>query len=234
MTTDIPTPMKDCREALIAHGPQALLESVQNPEPFEVEKSKTIKPKADKKAGNSKDLTRKFFYDGTRYYLDTGSEYVPMDCRSVERHLLHVDGCDGARHQRIICRIQTERFINFAGPLAGLERGLHESGGIKLLATVSPRIIEAKSGRWDTLRAVVEGLLGNDDEVGDEQVTIFLGWLKHARESLVSGRRRPGQALGLAGSRGSGKSLLIDILEAALGGRRANPYPHFIEEEATA
>jgi hypothetical protein len=125
-----------------------------------------------------------------------------------------------------LCRIQTEGFIHFAGPLAGLPRGLHEMGGHKLLATAGPVIIPPRAGEWPTIRAVIRGLLG-DDEAGDVQAQVFLAWLKFARESLVTGRRRPGQALALAGPRNCGKCLLIDILEAALGGRRANPYPYF-------
>ncbi len=95
-----------------------------------------------------------------------------------------------------------------------------------MLATVSPDIIEASPGPWDTLRSVIEGLL-IDPDVGRVQVDTLYAWIKVARESLVTNRRRPGQAIALAGIRDSGKTLLIDILELVLGGRRANPYPYF-------
>ena len=167
----------------------------------------------------------RFFYDGTKYYLDTGREFVPMDQKSVSRHLKSWDFLQ-AQIDSTLCYIQTERHIHFAGPLAGHPRGIHTTGGSKLLATVSPEIIEAAAGPWPTIRAVLEGLLA-DPDVGQVQVETFLAWLKNARESLVSNRRRPGQAVAFAGPRGSGKSLLIDITEAALGGRRANPYPYF-------
>jgi hypothetical protein len=165
----------------------------------------------------------KFFYDGSRYYLDSGTQYIPMDQRSVMRHLALMQDPQAAT---TVCDIQTARFINFAGPLAGHPRGIHETNGCRILATSSPKIIQTRAGEWPTLQAVISGLL-EDPDARQAQVKTFLGWLKIARQSLVSNRRRPGQALALAGPRGSGKSLLIDITEAALGGRRANPYPFF-------
>lgn len=188
-----------------------------------------IEPPLDEETENTPDTSdpvKRFFYDGSRYFLDTGREFVPMDQKSVSRHM-KAWGQDREETDIALCDIQTGQFINFAGPLAGHPRGIHNVGGSKLLATVSPNIIKAKAGRkWETLRAVIEGLL-DDQATGKTQVETFFAWLKIARESLVTNRRRPGQAIALAGPRGSGKSLLIDITEAALGGRRANPYPYF-------
>ncbi len=166
-----------------------------------------------------------FFYDGPRYYFDSGKDFIPMDVASVSRHLLS-RGIPKEAIQSILCKIQVEGFIHFAGPLAGYQRGIHLENGCRLLASTSPHIIPANAGQWPTLDAVIRGLLAQDE--GDFiQVETFLGWLKFARESLVTGRRRPGQALALAGPRNCGKSLLIDVVEAALGGRRCNPYQYF-------
>lgn len=190
-----------------------------------MERGGEILTAADIAAAKPLDPAKRFFYDGTRYYLDTDREFVPMDQKSVCRH------AKGWGHSReeidaALCRIQTDQHIHFAGPLAGHPRGVHATGGSKLLATVSPDIIIPRAKKWGTIRAVLDGLL-DDPDVGQVQVETFLAWLKIARESLVSNRRRPGQAIAFAGPRGSGKSLLIDITEAALGGRRANPYPYF-------
>ena len=167
----------------------------------------------------------RFYYDGTRYYLDTFSEYVPMDQRSVNRHLKRW-GHGKDEIEDLLCEIQTDNHIHFAGPLAGHQRGIHDMGGARLLATNSPSIIQPQAGEWPTLQAVITGLL-QDPDAEMRQVQTFLAWLKIARETLVIGRRRPGQCIALAGPRGSGKSLLIDITEAVLGGRRANPYAYF-------
>jgi hypothetical protein len=210
MTAEPATAPKDARALLLERGPGALLAALSDLEPVG-------EPEPEAQAEPA------FYYDGGRYYLDTGREFVPMDCRSVARHLI-ARGADKEAIAGELCHIQTHGFIHYAGPLAGLPRGLHEMGGHRLLATAGPAIIEPRPGEWPTLRAVIGGLLEDPD---GPQVETFLAWLKFARESLVSGRRRPGQALALAGPRNCGKSLLVDILEAALGGRRANPYPFF-------
>jgi hypothetical protein len=223
---------KDPRAILTSHGPQVLRDAVENVELLEAEAEPQPEPEAppepEPQAVEPEPVTdpaKRFVYDGTRYYLDTGREFVPMDQKSVSRHMkgwkFTPQEIDAA-----LCRIQTDGHIHFAGPLAGHPRGLHTVGGARLLATVSPEIIKPKAGPWPILRAVLEGLL-SDPDAGAVQVETFLAWLKIARESLVSNRRRPGQAIAFAGPRGSGKSLLIDITELALGGRRANPYAYF-------
>ena len=211
---------KDCRAILQERGADALRAAAIDAEPFEPEA-----PEPAPQAKQRPEPGPQFYYDGSRYHLDTGRAFVPMDQKSLSRHLKYFDLIP-LEIERAICRIQTHCFIHFAGPLAGLPRGLHEMGGHKLLATASPVIIAPRRGEWPTLRAVIFGLLA-DDEAGELQADVFLAWLKFARQSLVTGRRRPGQALALAGPRNCGKSLLIDILEAALGGRRCNPYPYF-------
>lgn len=173
-----------------------------------------------------KDPSELFFYDGVKYYFDSGKEFIPMDQKSVSRHLRKRGFVTREMVDDALCDIQTHRFINYAGSLAGRERGLHVSNGIKLLAMTSPSIVQPSIAPWPTIQAVIKGLLDDPDH-GSIQTETFLSWLKIARESLVSGRRRPGQALALTGQRGCGKSLLIDIIELALGGRRSNPYAYF-------
>lgn len=215
---------KDARGMLQKYGAAALKAAAVDAVPFEPDAPSELEPEAAADAAPDPHAA-KFYYDGTRYFLDTGAEYIPLDQRSVTRHLKRW-GCDRDAIEGALCEIQTERHIHFAGPLAGHPRGLHVVGGRKLLATVSPEIIQTEPGPWPTLRAVIEGLL-DDPEAGAVQTETFLGWLKFARESLVSNRRRQGQALALAGPRGCGKTLLLDVTNLALGGRRANPYPNF-------
>ena len=217
----IATEPKDVRGAYNRDGAPGVHAWVNSAEPFTPEPP----PDAGPQAQAAPDYAARFFYDGARYYLDTGAEFVPMDQRSVARHM-RLWGCSQDEINPALCSIQTARHINFAGPLAGHPRGLHVVGGRKLLATSSPEIIAPRAGTWNTLRAVFEGLL-LDPEAGRVQLDTFLAWLKVARESLVSNRRRPGQALALAGPRGCGKSLLIDVAALALGNRRANPYANF-------
>ena len=162
------------------------------------------------------------FYDGSGYYLDNQKEYIPINEASTKRHLRNF-GMERDEIEEALCNIQTKNFIGFAGPLAGKNRGIHETNGQKVLAINSPEIIQSKKSDFPNLKAVIEGLLGPDSI----QVPIFYGWLKVARAGLLSGERSPGQVLALAGKAGCGKSLLIDLLEQLLGGRRANPYKFF-------
>ena len=162
------------------------------------------------------------FYDGSRYYLDNQKEYIPINEASTKRHLRKF-GMERDEIEQALCNIQTENFIVFAGPLAGKNRGIHETNGQKILAINSPKIIQSKKGDFPNLKAVIEGLLGPDSI----QVPIFYGWVKVARAGLLSGERSPGQVLALSGKAGCGKSLLIDLLERLMGGRRANPYKFF-------
>ena len=134
------------------------------------------------------DPAERFYYSGSRYHLDAGHEYIPMDEKSVGRHL-RAAGLASAEVDAAVCRIQVDRHIHFAGPLAGHERGLHTVNGHKLLATVSPSIITSAPGKWPLICEVMRGLL-EDPEHGTLQIETFCAWLKCAVESLRSGEVR--------------------------------------------
>lgn len=201
------------------------------PEGYARWKAQRAKPSAvdESEASNAvgEEPGTRFFYDGQRYFLDTGHEFVPMDLASVRRHLVAA-GLKRDEHDGIVNEIQKGRYVTWAGPLAGHERGLHGVSGKRILVTSSPVIIAAAPGEWPMLEAVVRGLIGGDPDCGEQQLMAFFGWLKAAREALVRGVRRPGQALVLAGQRNCGKSLLIDLIARVLGGRRAGAHPYFV------
>ncbi len=195
-------------------------------------RANTTKPKAKNPKPTPESRTDPatcFFYDGHGYYMDTGPLYIPLpDLASVRRHLKSA-GCYGEKDltglrpdDHALNRIQTAQFVSYAGPLAGHTRGLHElPGGKRVLITESPKILIPAPGQWVNLNAVFTGLLGHEDLT---QLHTFYGWLKLAFECLETGKYRPGQALALAGPRGCGKSLLIDVLRGVLGGRTSGAY----------
>jgi hypothetical protein len=117
--------------------------------------------------------------------------------------------------------IQLNQDIVFAGPLAGLDAGLYSICGNRILVTQSPRLIEPCAGDFTTIRTVIDNLL-NDGTV--DQTPYFYGWLKIAYESVRARKLMPGQALALAGPKGSGKSLLQNLITEILGGRVGKPY----------
>ena len=163
------------------------------------------------------------YYDGVRYLFDNGRDYVPMDNRSITKQL-EIRGISPAANY--ICEIQTDRFIKYAGPLAGRCRGIHESNGDLLLATTNPRIIKSAPGPFPTIRGFITKLLGGDQHE-QAQVDALLGWMKTARGAMLDGTRRPGQALVFAGPVQCGKTQFIkQILTPSMGGRDARPYKY--------
>jgi hypothetical protein len=168
-----------------------------------------------------------FYYDGKGFYRDNGTVFVPMNRESVHSYLQEQGYREKEQRNPVLNRIQDKHFVSYAGPIAGIQRGFYPNSTGNILVTQSPVIIQPFPGKWPILRKVIEGLLGDDPDAGNTQVDVFLAWIKVAREALKKGKRRPGQAIALTGPRGSGKSLLIDIMETIFGGRRADPYAHF-------
>jgi hypothetical protein len=113
--------------------------------------------------------------------------------------------------------------------LAGYSSGVHLlPSGERVLVKTQPTIIQPKEGSWDTIRAVVEGLLKTDrpDKNGHDQPDWFYSWCQISYLALRDGRpgrRRPGHAMLIAGPGGSGKSFLQNhIVTPVLGGREAD------------
>jgi uncharacterized protein DUF5906 len=124
----------------------------------------------------------------------------------------------------VLLGIQHNFDVHYAGALAGHTAGIRKMGERRILVTESPRIIKPERGKWPTLHAVINGLLGGAADKRFGQANYLYGWLKIAYEALCSGEPRPGQALVLAGVHGIGKSLLQNIITRILGGRSARPY----------
>jgi hypothetical protein len=110
--------------------------------------------------------------------------------------------------------------VEYAGPLAGYKAGIYTIFGNQVLVTSSPMLIEPVRGRWMIVRKFFEGVWSA------EQLPYLFGWLRLGYEALRSGKRRPGQALVMAGERDSGKSLTQKLITRVLGGRVAHPYQY--------
>lgn len=121
----------------------------------------------------------------------------------------------------MINKTQTQKNVDYAGPLAGHKAGIFDFEGRRVLVTNSPRFIEAKEGPWPTLKALFHNMLGEKQEL------FFYCWLKIGIAALREGRTRPGQILVIAGPAGCGKSLVQNLITDLLGGRSAKPYQYF-------
>lgn len=123
--------------------------------------------------------------------------------------------------EQAVLDIQSKQNIAYAGPLAGYSRGLARINQSNILVTNSPSLIQAKSGQWPIISALLEGML--NDPIEDQRPYLY-GWLRVGVEALYQGKIRPGQALCFAGEAESGKSLVQAIITEILGGRAAKPY----------
>ena len=122
--------------------------------------------------------------------------------------------------ERVMLDLIDRKSVSYAAPLSGRRSGFYHEGGVRFLVTESHRLADPEEGGIPNILAIVQGLLGGED-YGEQQVGLFLGWLRAAVQSLRAGIARPGQALAIAGPADCGKSLLQKIITVALGGRSA-------------
>ena len=173
-------------------------------------------------------------FRGHYWIQDNRDRWMPVNEVSVKRAYKAAGFTtgipDGGRISSLdaaILRTQRERNVEYAGGLAGYRAGVMEMLGNRVLVTSSPKLIEPKAGKWNTLGAFLQGLLLDEDF---DQTPFLFGWLKVAVECLRKGLQRPGQALAIAGPKDCGKSLLQQLITELLGGRVANPYQYMIKQ----
>jgi len=118
-----------------------------------------------------------------------------------------------------IRRVQIERQVDIAIPLAGYEAGCIHSAGKRVLVTESAKILPAKDVPWSNLEKYLNQLLG------EEALPYHLGWWKWARQNIGNSKMLPGQVVFYVGPPGVGKSLLQHkITTELLGGLDGDPY----------
>jgi hypothetical protein len=123
--------------------------------------------------------------------------------------------------------VQRSNRIYYAGPLCGRDVGLVEENGSRILVTRPPRYITGTAGESPTIDTVIASIFGvtSGDPHAVAQVSIFVGWLKHAREAMRHpDRHTPGIVLAIVGPPDCGKGLVQDfIITPGIGGRCADP-----------
>src|SRR5581483_10235945 len=136
--------------------------------------------------------------------------YLPLDGRKVKIHLMkagmdvRVEDSIGLKTgDAVLYKAETERWVDFAGPIAGKKCGAVEiAGGRRVLVTSEHEKIIPKRGKFPRLEAFLDDLFAPDPA----QLDYVLYWLKLAHQSLESGRFRPGHLLAMVGPPGCGKS----------------------------
>lgn len=181
----------------------------------------------------------KLYFDTGRngYWLEiAGSRFLFHSTQQATEELRHaglysgkVDtGLNPCEQALRVARL--ERYVDFAGPLAGHRCGVFQTAdGRRVLVTSEPAgVFERSKAEPDCPK--LERFL--DDLFGPVQLPYVLGWLKCARASLMAGDFTPGQMLALAGESNCGKSFFQALVTEFLGGRMAKPYRYMTGQTA--
>jgi hypothetical protein len=158
------------------------------------------------------------YYAGrSGYAIEWDSTYIPLTETAVRQHLRKA----GLKREDVsshLCEIRLNNYVSYIGPVAGHRAGAHlsEDTNLPFLVTTGPCLTQGEKGEWSFLRSFMEELLG-----AGEQMEAATAWLRQARRNLRSGKRRPLPASVLVGPRNCGKSLFIEVVRLALGGRSA-------------
>lgn len=160
--------------------------------------------------------------------------FLNLDKRDVAVHLRHAglnpDEQIGPLNalEKSYLVAQTERPVDYAGPLAG-----HAVGAFKTTDGKSVLVTQqAKIPDMTKLRSAPFYEKFLDELLGPEQLHHFCLWLMVARKSQLKGDFRPGQMCVFAGPSNCGKSLTQAIVTEFLGGRVGKPYRYMIGETA--
>jgi len=182
------------------------------------------------KSGKFLDCYYKPGSTGAYFTMDKRGVWRSLDKSSLKIHLAHVgyniDRLDGevmSEVDDIIREIQNEKTVDLVyRNLCGRHSGFYEESGIRYLVTNSPSFIKEQKGSFPTIERILRGTLPDEYEL-----ELFLGWVSAAMKDLRNGGRRcalfrPAQSLFIAGTSGSGKSLILEkMIRPLLSGRMA-------------
>lgn len=168
---------------------------------------------------------KRFFYSTRAFGMQGRNGYIPLNGEAAVRQHLEKLGVPKPAHGSILCDIRETQFVDYIGPIAGHPPGLHTFNGSKMVITSGPLIVPAVAGKCSFMDAFITGLL--EDPRHPSQLGRFLDWLAHCRRAVLNHRRVQTPAVALAGQRGDGKSLLIEIINRSLGNRSAKGYDFF-------
>tara|TARA_R110000772_G_scaffold268565_2_gene396236 strand:+ start:16132 stop:18693 length:2562 start_codon:yes stop_codon:yes gene_type:complete len=181
-----------------------------------------------------------YYYNGeNKSFLtrDNLESWVALDRTSLRSHLMQkgfraipMDGETITPLEKVINGIQLDKNVEAVlGGASGRHAGLYEENGHRVIVKKSPTFIKPRRGKWPTIEAFLEGLLGH----GPDQKEILYGWLSDSARKLRNGGKRraswgPCQMLHIVGPPNAGKTLLLkDILTPCFASRIASADPIF-------
>ena len=177
--------------------------------------------------------------NGRWWYQSAKDGWVGRNTKLFESYLKS-KGVNGAREdnetqsdlERAVLHVATNLVVQYAGPVAGMQKGVQMNNGQRVLVTRSPEIPPLTPGEFSTITALVDQMFGPQEDGGPDQRPYILGWWKHSLECLINNYdNNSGLAMVLAGEAGCGKSLLKALIRISLGGRECKPYRFMIGQE---
>jgi hypothetical protein len=190
-----------------------------------------------------------FYYRKAKkdYILVKDTDVTPLDKDKLKMALEFEAGIVDADEQKArVWDITRNHGVDYDGSLPGYNRGLHVEGGRRYFVDSEAEWLEGTTcddeevgASWPTIHAFLVGLLCSDDTMQTRAPLTRLCWslklsregLRHALRTPASGGTRnvrPGPASVFCGSKGSGKSLLVNsIITPLLGGRVADAHKAF-------
>ena len=193
-------------------------------------------------------LSGRVFFDESAklfYLQDESGEWRGRDRMTFSTYLKFMGYCPVVRTDKqekiseiehVLAHISLNCSVQYAGAIAGFNRGLIINNGQRMLVTREAKIVKPTPGEFPVLYGLICQLFGEGttDAVNDgpNQLPYFLGWWKHALECL-HGKYMDKRCLCMvfAGEAGCGKSLLKDLISLSLGGRECKPYRFMIGQE---
>lgn len=174
----------------------------------------------------------KAYYDNDHhtYWVESPKGWISVSETGLVRHLKEDGYCPKpikdsilTATDREILDIQKNFTVDYAGPIAGWNKGYHELYGKRVLITSSPKLLVPIEGDWSLFSACLDALLGRVEH-GRIQVLTWKANDKLFLECLYGQFYRPGAATFLIGGANAGKSFIQDRRTTYYGGRVANPW----------
>ena len=139
----------------------------------------------------------------------------------------------------VLCEVENDRRVDYAGVIAGYKSGLHEIGGRRVLVTEDPKYITPAKGEFPLLTRYLDHLFCGEEPGADggpsikiDQRPYVFGWLQHVTQCYYAGRPAEGLAFCLAGDTGTGKSFFSLLVRWILGERVAKPYKFMMNDDS--
>jgi hypothetical protein len=141
--------------------------------------------------------------------------------------------------KRVLLWVRKNRAVDAVmTALPGYHQGIYDlPGGERVLVKKSPSVVDPKEGDWPTIRQVVEGMLGADenDSSSIDQTPWFWSLCKCWYRAFVTGSPdgwKQSHAVVFTGTHGCGKNLVQElILTPLIGGRYADPLKFLMDED---